>query len=225
MQTKNIDPSKIAELVESVNETMEDNRIKPDGSFREISGHPSGPHLRLEFDLPIPQAECGEIVPGNFQESALSEAIISTLDAEEDATKLTEAVSERTCDLIAKGIAEGLNGEFNGVRHRLERYAVCTHRHQIDEENGVATFILPLGTQWEITKQLRGTTIHDTLENELYDVITIYGDSVIVEPQEKENADQQKRLPLIGNRGLRNSRYVFPELSEDELPNLLVSRP
>lgn len=224
MQTTNIDPSEIAALVKSVEETMDDDRIKPDGPFREISAHAPGPYLSLEFDLLVTQAECNEIVPGDFGKSAIGEAIVSTLDTGADATKLTKAVSEQTCDLIAEGIAEGLGGELSGIRHRLERYAVCTHRHQFEEDDGVATFHLPLGTQWGITKQLRDTTIHDTRENELYEVIKIHGDGVIVEPRESESTDCQKKLRLFGNRSLRNNRYVFPDLSEDDLPPVLVKR-
>lgn len=223
MQTANIDHSEIADLVESVDETTDDARIKPDGMFREISAHPPGPYLRLEFDLLTAQAECDEVIPGDFEESALAESIVATLDAEEDATKLTDAVSERTCDLIAEGIAEGLNGEPDGVRHRLDRYAVCTHRHQFEEDGGIATFVLPLGTQWGITRQLQDATIHDTIENELYDVVVTYGDGVVVEPQEHEDAERQ-RIPLSGNRGLQNGRYAFPNRSPGDLPRRLTSR-
>lgn len=223
MQKSNIEASKLAELVESVSENRDTERIKPDNIFREISAHPIGSKLRLEFDLHIGEAECDEIVPGDLERSVLDESTVVALAAEEDATKLREAVSNRMYDAIVRGVTQGLNGDFDGVRHRLDRYAFCTERHQFKEENGSATFIVPLGTLWDVTKQLREVTIHDTLENEVYNVVTVHGDGVVVELKEGGNTAQEERFPIFGNEGIRSSRYVFPNQSHDDLPDILVN--
>ncbi|MDS0473522.1 hypothetical protein [Natrinema sp. 1APR25-10V2] len=223
MQKSNIEPSKLAELVESVSEKRDTERIKPDNTFREISAHPFGSKLRLEFDLHIGEAECDEIVPSDLEGSALDESTVVALAAEEDATKLREAVSNRMYETIARGITHGLNGDFDGVRHRLDRYAFCTERHQFEEENGSATFIMPLGTLWDVTKQLREVTIHDTLENKVYDVVAVHGDGVVVELKEDGNTAQEERIPIFGNEGIRSSRYVFPNQSCDDLPDIIMN--
>jgi len=60
---------------------------------------------------------------------------------------------------------------------------------------------------WE-AGQLRGATVHDTLENELLNVVEVNADSVVVVP---ENEAEERRIPLKGVQGLNGSRYVVKD--------------
>jgi hypothetical protein len=60
---------------------------------------------------------------------------------------------------------------------------------------------------WE-AGQLRGATVHDTLENELLNVVEVNADSVVVVPEDEA---EERRIPLKGVQGLNGSRYVVKD--------------
>lgn len=62
-----------------------------------------------------------------------------------------------------------------------------------------------LAGSWE-ADQLRGATVHDTLENELLKIVEVNTDSVVVVPKDEV---EERRIPLIGTEGLNSSRYVI----------------
>lgn len=205
----------IADVIASArNDSPETRRRRFDEPIVEFrAGQEIGTAFLLEFDIPVQHTECGDIVPGDDEHSVMA---TSTMDTDGDTTKFSDAVDASLYDTVIQGITQGFDAEESAIREILDKKAFCSELYQHSEEAGTAVFSVIIGDQWEKTLPLQGSTIHDTLEDVMYNVVSVRGNAVMIESQDSDDTGTRERLPLRGNDSLHNDRYLIIDATENE---------
>jgi len=195
-------------------ERPQTRRRRFDRPITEIrAGKEVGTAFLLEFDLALQDAKCDQIVPGDEEKSMMR----GTESIDGDVTKLLDAVDTSLYETLVDGITRGLDAREEAVKTILDKKAHCSEVYQSSEEEGTAVFAVIIGDQWEKTTALCGSTVHDTQEDVMYDIVAPRGNAVIIEPQE-EGGLTSRKLHLFGNDSLKSSRYVIVDSSGDDWP-------
>lgn len=173
-----------------------------------------GTAFLLEFDIAIQHADCDRIVPGDEEKSIMKN---SETVADGDATKLLDAVTASLYKTLVEGITRGLDAREDALKTILDKKARCSELYQNSEDEGTAVFTVIIGDEWEKTKALCGSTIHDTQEEVMYDITAPRGNAVIIEPQDEDSL-RSRRLRLYGNDSLKSDRYAIVDSSGGDWP-------
>lgn len=217
MSADTIEPGDIADTIKAArNGETETHRIRTDGTIAEFRAWRKMMFgIEMEFDVRIEDADNDEIVPSDFDNSLIVRASPDAVEGDDVGTHLHEAVDASLYETIVRGIARGFETEDAYIREHLEEIAFCSEVYQSSPEGGVATFFTYVGDQWDTTRQYLGATIHDTIENVLYDVVSIRGNAVMIRKQDSDDTDDTERLSLKGTQGLGSARYVILDAPDD----------